>query len=46
VADCATYANPVALGAGVETVIVNGQVALHDGRESDRRTGRLLRFSA
>jgi N-acyl-D-amino-acid deacylase len=46
VADRATYAAPIALAVGVEAVVVNGKVAVSDGKETGIRAGRLLRYAA
>jgi N-acyl-D-amino-acid deacylase len=43
VADCATESAPHLLPAGIAAVIVNGALALEDGRETGVRAGRLLR---
>ena len=43
IAPRATYREPVQLAAGVRHVVVNGQTALKDGRQTDRRAGRFLR---
>lgn len=43
VADVATYARPAVPPTGIETVVVNGVVAVRDGRETGARPGRLLR---
>ena len=39
----ATYLQPVQLARGVRLVIVNGTVALRDGRQTEERAGKLLR---
>lgn len=39
----ADFAEPHALSRGFDRVIVNGQVALDNGRLADRRSGRVLR---
>lgn len=41
--DRATFDNPFALAEGVNTVIVNGQIAMRDGRSTGVRPGRFLR---
>jgi N-acyl-D-amino-acid deacylase len=46
IADRATYAAPIALAVGVEAVVVNGKVAVSDGKETGIRAGRLLRYAA
>jgi N-acyl-D-aspartate/D-glutamate deacylase len=43
VADRATFEEPFQYPVGIETVIVNGVVALRDGQRSERLTGRALR---
>ena len=43
IAPRATYLEPVQLAAGVSHVIVDGQVALRDGVQTDVRAGRFLR---
>ena len=43
VADVATYAEPRQYPAGIEYVVVNGQVAAERGRQTDARAGRMLR---
>lgn len=45
VSDRATYANPWQYPAGIETVILNGKVALNQGKLSQERAGALLRFT-
>jgi len=45
VADKATFEEPFQYPTGIDTVIVNGVVALRDGQRSDRHTGRALRAS-
>ena len=46
IAPRATYLQPVQLAQGVHAVIVNGQIALRDGRQTDVRAGQLLRKRA
>jgi N-acyl-D-aspartate/D-glutamate deacylase len=46
VADRATYVAPIALAVGVETVVVNGKVAVSGGEATGVRAGRLLRYAA
>jgi N-acyl-D-amino-acid deacylase len=46
IADVATYQEPRQYPAGIDCVIVNGQVAAQDGRQSEARPGRMLRRSA
>jgi N-acyl-D-amino-acid deacylase len=41
--DKATYAEPFQYPVGINTVIVNGAVALRDGQRTDRHAGRSLR---
>lgn len=41
--DNATFANPHALSEGIRYVLVNGELAWEDGRQTDRRPGRVLR---
>jgi len=41
--DRATYVDPFHYGEGIQTVIVNGQVVLDDGRHTGARPGRALR---
>jgi N-acyl-D-amino-acid deacylase len=43
VADLATYASPAIHPAGIPHVLVNGEAAVLDGRETGERAGRLLR---
>ncbi|MHB8146674.1 MAG: N-acyl-D-amino-acid deacylase family protein [Vulcanimicrobiaceae bacterium] len=43
IADTATYARPASLSVGIEYVLVNGHVALADGRLTDERAGHALR---
>jgi len=43
VADVATYEEPRQYPAGIEYVIVNGQIAAERGRQTAARAGRLLR---
>jgi len=46
VADHATYEAPRQVATGVEWVLVNGEVALLDGRATDARPGRVVRGRA
>ena len=46
IADVATYAEPRQYPAGIDYVIVNGAVAAEHGRQTDARSGRLLRRDA
>jgi dihydroorotase/N-acyl-D-amino-acid deacylase len=41
--DVATYEDPNRLSTGVRYVLVNGQLVLDDGRQTDARPGRALR---
>lgn len=43
IAPRATYLAPVRLAEGVKHVIVNGEIALQDGKQTDYRSGRFLR---
>jgi N-acyl-D-aspartate/D-glutamate deacylase len=43
VADLATYERPAVHPAGIRDVLVNGRIAIRDGRETGERPGRLLR---
>jgi N-acyl-D-amino-acid deacylase len=43
IADRATYADPHQFATGVEHVVVNGQLALRDGRLTGARPGRVVR---
>ncbi len=43
IADIATYSEPRQYPAGIGHVIVNGAVAVADGRQTDARAGRMLR---
>jgi N-acyl-D-amino-acid deacylase len=43
VADTATYEAPRQYPAGIEYVIVNGQIAAEGGKQTERHAGRLLR---
>jgi dihydroorotase/N-acyl-D-amino-acid deacylase len=46
IADAATYVEPARHPVGMDLVIVNGGLAVEDGRETGVRTGRLLRRGA
>jgi N-acyl-D-amino-acid deacylase len=46
IADVATYQDPRRYPAGIDCVIVNGQVAAQDGRQTPARAGRMLRRNA
>jgi N-acyl-D-amino-acid deacylase len=46
IADRATYVAPTALAEGLQTVIVNGQIAVWNGAQTAIRAGRVLRYSA
>src|SRR3990172_1278609 len=43
IADIATYAEPRQYPAGIEYVLVNGAVAVEQGRQTDAPAGRMLR---
>ena len=43
VADIATYTEPRQYPAGIEYVVVNGALAVESGRQTDARSGRMLR---
>ncbi len=43
VADRATFEQPFAYPVGIDTVIVNGQVVLDQGRHTNARPGQVLR---
>ncbi|GAG43603.1 unnamed protein product [marine sediment metagenome] len=43
IADRATYEEPLRPAAGIECVVVNGKVALRDGRLSRTRSGQVIR---
>lgn len=43
IAPCATYLQPVQLAQGVRHVVVNGKIALRDGRQTEERAGQFLR---
>ena len=44
--ESATFAKPIQAAKGIDTVIVNGQVAWSDGKPGGARSGRVLRRSA
>jgi dihydroorotase/N-acyl-D-amino-acid deacylase len=46
IADVATYAEPRQYPAGIDYVVVNGQVAVDRGAQTDARAGRMLRRNA
>lgn len=46
VADKATYEDPFQYPVGIETVIVNGVVALRDGQRDEKHAGKGLRVSS
>ena len=46
IADAATYVEPARHPVGLDHVVVNGGLAVEDGRETGVRTGRLLRRGA
>ncbi len=43
IADTATYTHPQQYPTGIDTVIVNGQIAFHDGKQLDVCAGKMLR---
>jgi N-acyl-D-amino-acid deacylase len=43
IADVATYTEPRQYPAGIEHVVVNGSIAVEQGRQTDARAGRMLR---
>jgi N-acyl-D-aspartate/D-glutamate deacylase len=43
VADRATFDEPHQYATGFDLVVVNGRIALEDGRLADERAGRVLR---
>ena len=43
--DNATYENPVAVPAGVDYVLVNGQIVVDEGKHTGAKPGRVLRGS-
>jgi N-acyl-D-amino-acid deacylase len=45
IADTATFDAPFQYPAGIETVVVNGTVALRDGQRTQTGTGKALRVS-
>lgn len=45
IADCATFEQPHQFATGIQTVLVNGQLALDNGQHTDARAGRVLRKS-
>jgi len=45
IVDRATYGDPKQYPAGIDLVLVNGQIAAEGGRTTDVRAGRLLRFN-
>ncbi|MCJ7703229.1 MAG: D-aminoacylase [Anaerolineales bacterium] len=42
--DRATYENPLQYPLGIDTVVVNGQIAFHEGQQSSRRFGIVVRL--
>lgn len=44
-ADNANWENPTAAPAGIDTVIVNGQLAIDNGRQTPARAGQVLRHA-
>jgi N-acyl-D-amino-acid deacylase len=45
IADLATYDDPRRYPAGIQHVVVNGQLAVEEGRQTEARAGRMLRRS-
>jgi N-acyl-D-amino-acid deacylase len=45
VQDTATFTRPLSFPTGMPYVIVNGKVAIDDGRFSDTNAGAVLRFN-
>jgi N-acyl-D-amino-acid deacylase len=45
VRDTSTFDNPISYPEGIKHVIVNGQTAVRDGEPTEKRAGRVLRFS-
>ena len=43
IADVATYDEPRQYPTGIEHVVVNGQIAVRDGTQTDAQAGRMLR---
>ena len=41
--DMATYTNPKQYTRGISTVLVNGQFAMRDGKQTEMTSGRVLR---
>jgi len=46
VIDRATFEKPIALSAGIDTVLVNGNIVWSDGKSTGARPGRVLRREA
>lgn len=46
IADKATFEDPFQYPVGIELVMVNGEIALHQGKRTDARLGQTLRPSA
>ena len=44
--ETATFAKPIQPANGIDTVVVNGQVAWRDGKTGGARSGRVLRRTA
>jgi N-acyl-D-aspartate/D-glutamate deacylase len=44
IADLATYDDPKVEPAGVALVVVNGEIAMRDGAQTEARAGRMLRY--
>jgi N-acyl-D-aspartate/D-glutamate deacylase len=42
IADTASFSDPIQAAAGIRYVLVNGEVALTDGRPSEKRHGNFL----
>ena len=43
IAPCATHIDPIQLSTGVHHVIINGEIALHNGTQTRSRCGQILR---
>ena len=43
IADCATFEQPHQFATGIQTVLVNGNLALDNGQHTNARAGRVLR---
>ena len=44
--DRATYSDPLQYPVGIDTVLVNGEIALHQGKQSSKRSGAVIRRGA